>query len=310
MENFRLNESMRSGEIAWSATFIVAGAVVTVINAVGLYVFITTAAFRTRKHVMIINLIVADLLFGAAGMSSTVYYLLKPSDIAFYVFLVLNIFPKEASFLTLGVIAVERMHAIVWPIRHHVLGNSVYRAVLVLVWVLAAVATTFETLELAVNEEEISMRVFGVFATVLFFGVVTSIAACYISIWVSVRRRKRRKLGAPDKQDKALALTLLLVAGTFVVTWVIPMLYMSISRMCKGCHQVSYTVMIWLHLVFAVQSVINPVIYCFRLPEFKERLKAYVHKVKCFDDSCQQPTGGGQIAESYQNEDNNLTTAL
>ena len=101
MENFRLNEPIRSGEIAWSATFAVAGAVVSVLNALGLYTFITTAALRTRKHVMIINLIVTDLLFGAAGMSSTVYYLLKPSYIAFYVFLILNMFPKAASFLHL-----------------------------------------------------------------------------------------------------------------------------------------------------------------------------------------------------------------
>ena len=209
MENFRLNEPIKSGEIAWSATFnfAVTGAVVSVLNALGLNTFITTAALRTRKHVMIINLIVTDLLFGAAGMSSTVYYLLKPSDTVFYVVLILNIFPKAASFFTLGVIAVERMHAIVWPIRHQVLGNSVYRAALVSVWVLAAVVTTFETLVLAVNEEKISMHVFGVFETVLFFGIVTSIAACYKCIWFSVRRRKRRKLGAPDDQDKALALT-------------------------------------------------------------------------------------------------------
>ena len=202
------------------------------------------------------------------------------------------------------------MHAIVWPIRHQVLGNSVYRASLVFVWVLAAVVTTFETLVLAVNEEKISMHVFGVFETVLFFGIVTSIAACYISIWFSVRRRKRRKLGAPDDQDKALALTLLLIAGTFLATWVIPMLYMSISRMCKGCHQVSFTALIWLRLIFAVQSVINPVIYCFQLPAFKERLKAYVQKVKCFHESCQQPTGGGQMTRSCRNESSDLASAL
>ena len=62
MENFRLNEPITSGKIAWSAKFAVAGAVVTVLNALGLYTFITTAALRTLKHIMIINLIVTDLL--------------------------------------------------------------------------------------------------------------------------------------------------------------------------------------------------------------------------------------------------------
>lgn len=93
----------------------------------GIVTFMTTTSLRTRKHIMIINLIVTDLLSGAAGTSSTLYYLLKPSDIAFYVLQTLNIFPKAASLFTLGVIAVERMHAIVWPIRHRVLGTSIYK---------------------------------------------------------------------------------------------------------------------------------------------------------------------------------------
>ena len=153
-----------------------------------------------------------------------------------------------------------------------------------------------------------SVHLFVVFLTVVIFGVITGIVACYISIWISVRRRKRHKLSAPNKQDKALALPLLLVTGTFVVTGVIPMLYISISRTCKSCHQLSVQMLMWLRLVFTVQSVLNPIIYCYRLSEFKERLKACVQKIKCFKKSEQQPTVGS--TSTWRIEANNSVRAL
>lgn len=70
---------------------------------------------------MIINLVVSDFLFGVTGLSLALFYLLDRSVIAFYVFNLLNKFTKTASLLTLGLIALERMHAIVWPFRHRVL---------------------------------------------------------------------------------------------------------------------------------------------------------------------------------------------
>ena len=167
---------------------------------------------------------------------------------------------------------------------------------------------TFEILVLDEHGDKISVHLFVVFVTVVVFGVITGIVACYISIWISVRRRKRRKLSAPNKQDKALALTILLAAGTFVVTWVIPMLYISISRTCKSCHQLSVQMLMWLRLLFTVQSVLNPIIYCYRLSEFKERLKAGVQKIKCFKDSEQQPTVGSTSARRI--EANNSVRAL
>ena len=310
MDKFRANKPTGFEEITWSATFAVTGAAVIVINALAFFTFITTASLRTRKHIMIINLIITDLLFGVAGMSSTVYYLKKPTNVAYYIMQVLNRFPKMASLFTLGVIAVERMHAIVWPIRHHVLENRVYKAAVVFIWVLAAVMTTFLTIELAADGDKISMRLSGAFVTLVVFGVITAITACYISIWISLRRRKRRKRSALAKHDKALAITLLVVAGTFMVTWVIPMLYLSISRMCKGCHQLSVAVMMWLRMVFALQSVVNPIIYCFRIAEFKERWKAYAGKVKCFKDKGQQPTVVSQITRASRNEANNSKMAF
>ena len=87
-----------------------------------------------------------------------------------------------------------------------------------------------------------------------------------------VDRRKKDKHNTATNQDKGLAITLLLVAGTFVVTWVIPVLYISISHLCS-CYKPSFLVRMLTYLVPALESVINPLIYCFRIPGFQNKLK-------------------------------------
>ena len=199
--------------IVWSVAFAVTGIIATVINSLTLYSFTKNKLLQTRRHFMIINLTVADLLSGATGMTSTVFYLLNPSDISFGLFGILNMFTKLTCHITLCLIAIERMHAIVWPLRHKVLGCGVYKTALVLSWILsAAVVATTSILSLYTYNSVFFEFTLPVLITA---GIITMITS-YISIWVSVHRRKKDKYNTATNQDKALAITLLLVAGTFV----------------------------------------------------------------------------------------------
>ena len=264
--------------IVWSVAFAVTGIIVTVINSLTLYSFTKNKLLQTRRHFMIINLTVADLLFGATGMTSTVFYLLNPSDISFGLFGILNMFTKLTCHITLCLIAIERMHAIVWPLRHKVLGCGVYKTALVLSWILsAAIAATTSFLSLYTYN---SVFLEFTLPVLIAAGIITMITS-YISIWVSVHRRKKDKHNTATNQDKALALTLLLVAGTFVVTWVIPVLYISISHLCSCCKP-SFLVRMLTYLVPALESVINPLIYCFRIPGFQDKFKLKMVTMNCF----------------------------
>ena len=176
------------------------------------------------------------------------------------------------------------MHAIVWPIRHQVLKNRYYKTALAVIWVLSGVMTAVmmlyqsELLEMTLLHD---LLVPFVITTVTF-----TIVACYVSIWISVRRRKHLNLGAAAKQDNALAVTLLMVAGVFLLCWGIPLFYFSISRLkiCQNCYQATTTIFRGARLLFPVQSMINPIIYCFRLPAFKASLKVRIQDLKCSED--------------------------
>lgn len=266
-----------------SIALVFVGTTIIAINILTLATFIKSTSLRCRGYVMVINLAVADLLFGATGIPPTVALILKPTNISFYITQTLTKFSKMVSLFTLCVIAVERMHAIVWPIRHRVLPTSLYKTALVLIWVLSAVVTTIIVVNLA-GYGALNRSVLNFLLPVAIVGSVNIISVCYLSIWISVRRRKRRKLDAPIKHEKTLAITLLLVAGAFVVTWAIPALFASISRMCRSCLEPNMTFQWCMYVLMAVQSVINPVIYCFRIPGFKNGLKRRRQRVKCSYD--------------------------
>ena len=285
MESYHAtNEHLDSEVIAWSAAYAVVGTMVVAINTFTLWIFIRTPSLRTRKHVMLINLAVADLLFGAIGLPFSVVFLLKPTIGYYYTQQTLNSFFKTASLFTVGVIALERMHAIIWPLRHRVLKNRVYEIALAVIWVLSAVLTTILMLY---QSGLLDISSYFDLSFPLVITIVTfTIVACYVSIWISFRRRKHRNRGTVAKQDKALAVTLLLVAGVFLICWGIPLFYLSISRpkICQNCYQPTTTVFRGARLIFALPSIINPVIYCFRLSEFKASLKVRVYDVRCSGD--------------------------
>ena len=267
-----------SEAVTWSTSFIVMGIFVVLINTLTLLTFVKTPALRTRKHVMIINLTVADLLFGATGISSSVLFLLNPSYVSFCLWHILSRFTKLASLFTIVVIAIERMHAIVFPIRHKVLRNRVYKIALVFIWSLAAMSTIFLVFHITGNLRYAVVSA-GSQLTVA-VAVVVIIISCYITIWISLRRRNQRLHRVSANQDKALAVTLLFVAGGFVITWFPPTVYVAIARVCKTCLKLNTTtISLTLLLVLGFQSLINPVIYCFRMRGFKVSLKALVKEI-------------------------------
>ena len=261
----------------WTAAYALVGTIVIVVNTLTLYTCLKTSSLRTRKHVMVINLAVADLLYGAAAVPATMLNMLNPTITSFYVYKVLNTFLKTASLFTLGMISVERMHAIIWPIRHRVMNSSVYKTALLIIWISSAVVTAVITLQWS---EFWGIEKFAaLLLPIIIAGISLTTITCYLCIWITVRRRKQRRLGVSSKQDRALAVTLLLVGGAFLITWGTPILYLSITGVCKTCYHLSVTTIAGLMLLFATQSLVNPVIYCFRLPSFKDSLKARIKEM-------------------------------
>ena len=185
---------------AWTAAFAVVGAIAVVVNILTLYISFKNKALRTRKHVMIINFGVADLLFVATGIPVYVIHLLQPSIISYLMLHILSRLSKLASVLTLAVIAVERMHATVRPLRHKVLSRRVFIITVESIWISAAILTTLNTLEAAgILKHDLTS---SIIVSAITIAVIAIIVSCYVIIWISFQRRRRQNLGDLADQKK------------------------------------------------------------------------------------------------------------
>ena len=192
-------------------------------------------------------------------------------------------FPKAACLFTLGVIAVERMHAVVWPLRHKVMSGRVHKIALVGIWILSGIVTALELYNADAFGESVR---FVFFLPMTIFGVISITIVCYVCIWIKVKRRRQSVHGAATRKDKSLVHTLLLITGVFVLMWALPITYFSASKICDSCYKITYPLLFHLcNALVALQSFLNPIIYCFRLPMFRMSLKARLREMKhsvCF----------------------------
>ena len=268
---------------AWTGVYAVESFIIVFVNSLSLYTFIKTPSLKTRKHMMVVNLAVADLIFGALGISSLIYLIFKPTITSIYVLNASYTFPKAACLFTLGVIAVERMHAVVWPLRHKVMSGRVHKIALVGIWILSGIVAALELYNTDAFGESVR---FVFFLPITIFGVISITIVCYVCIWIKVKRRRQSVHGAATRKDKSLVHTLLLITGVFVLMWALPITYFSASKICDSCYKITYPLLFHLfNALLALQSFLNPIIYCFRLPMFRMSLKARLREMKhsvCF----------------------------
>ena len=139
------NLSPQEGTI-WFAVLIIESVAIVTINAITLVAFAKHRRLRSRSTYLIINLTVADLLVGAVTGPLSISHLSKIPEIAetkytfswgaFILWTLSNIFPIAAQ-VNLSLIALERLHATVYPFRHCEIGSEAYFKVITGTWLIA-----------------------------------------------------------------------------------------------------------------------------------------------------------------------------
>ena len=137
-------------EWIWFASYVTEIVFIVLINAFTLATFATNHQLRKRSTYLIINLTVADLLFGTIeGLLS----ILKPAILERYlsftteecfswqelILLTLYFLFPVASLVYILLISLERLHATIYPFKHCLIGGKAYFRIIVFSWLLALV---------------------------------------------------------------------------------------------------------------------------------------------------------------------------
>ena len=279
--------------IIFVVVFVVEAALIILGNAFTIFVFstLTRTSHIRRTCYLLINLAVADLLVGITepiilGMEK--YHQMtattsKPrginetnpvrgkreNDLPG----AMQLFASSASVFFLALISLERAFAVLKPLRHRVVSTRVYIYSIVVVW--AVGIFIFGLMALSFYYPKLERETVHVVVHFCLFISFVMICASYLKIRTQLSSTAPEIAVVNGRQtteyNVRLSRTLFVVIALSLLFW-LPAFAVYIGRdICKRCFHpyVMWTVNVF-HLA---NSLVNPFVYSFRMPVFKEALE-------------------------------------
>ena len=255
-------------------------AIVTV-NLLSIILFIQNRSLRTRSMYLLISLSVADLLAG--GLSASANQLLTQVTVCpfltFYsvlweliiLFSVLGISFPLVSLTNIAVISLERFHATFRPFRHRLINRWVYVLAITVVWVFPVIASVIMGIEMFLMIHHLYL----VESYCLLCLIVTFVS--YTSILFKFRfgTHPQRHCAAALRQRK-LTLTLFITTLVSLLLWLPYNILIFVDWSTDLLNSLSIQEYFRLDysfcFLFYANSLVNPIIYTIRMPDFKKAL--------------------------------------
>ena len=270
-----------SWNIFWSSAFGLLAVLIILGNFFSICVFHRKKS-RKRSYFLLISLAVADLMVGLFAIplfikkNSTEY-----SHFWWLVSTSFEAFTGLTSIYTLAVISLERMFAIVCPLRHRTLTFRNYIYAIAIPWMVAAVFVTV----LILYSYEIIKHPSYRFLLLLFQTTpLLTMCVAYFSIWIKQKSTKGIRNHRAARESK-LAYTLFLVTGASLLTWTPFQVFNNLFSFDRL--RISLTLLYLSRILQFSNSLVNVIIYPLRIPEFKRTLKNVIH---CCRAVSQRPT--------------------
>ena len=270
---FSLSESALIG---WCLGYGLVDVFILISNTVAIVIFTRSNLLRKLTNYYLLSLSVADMLVGCVSVPMYIYTLTflttneKIGQTSRDLYLTVDIFTGFASIFALTTIALERLYSVVLPSWHHTTKAYVYLILIVAIWFFAGVLAMLRLLfSYYVNKTMES--VFYVSTMGALFSSLGIICIAYICIAIKVRMRINEKTKKVIEKNRKLAVTLSIVTLIFVITW-LPFYLLNIAhRFCteKCDTKVPLGIVLFSKLLQYCNSFINPIIYTFKIPDFR-----------------------------------------
>ena len=266
-----MNETCTSDKAAdtlpWIITLGVETLAVILGNIVTILVFWKKRFHLKQTTFVLINLSVADFMVGISTVESITSEIWKlwsfGCKTTWSKYLVLEEFFGSASICFLVLISLERLYAIVWPFRSRSTPKGTYIYAIGTVWLISGVAPVLQL-------SSVSYDVLATYSTVFMCICLATISFAYSVIWFFFKKEHPRLPQNRHKRNKDLAKTLFIVTLLSLITW-LPFTVITSSRFhTLDSYSVIKLVARYLQLA---NSLINPIIYCFKMPMFRQTLR-------------------------------------
>ena len=255
----------------WLAVCITQFIMVFIINAFTLVVFARSRHLRRRSTYLIMNLTVADLLIAAISGPETILFFIpnkRPKKDFGVLYSIISDMCWIASLGNLVLISLERLHVTLYPLRHYrLVGKRIYYKFVIFSWLGAL--TLARGIQISrMIDVPLADRYPWIIYICLTLAVLTTSYVIIMSKFI--RRPHVQQL---ESAERKLSVTFFIVTAVSILTllpWVIIF-----------CIVISSDRYLWLQFTpmkiattfYHLNSILNPVIYAIRLPEFRRALK-------------------------------------
>ena len=266
--------------IIWFTVFTAEFVAIVTVNLLAIILFIKNRNLRTRSMYLVISLTVADMLVGGlSGSVSQLDLLRKCHFVNFYlvhlkVIIVLRInflFFPFVSLTNIAAISLERFHATFRPFRHRLIKSWVYAVAIVVVWVFPVITLVIRDIEWFLIRHHLYLWESHCCLCL----IVTFVSYTPILFKFRFGAHPQRHCAAALRQRK-LTVTLFITTLVSLLLW-LPYNIFLIVHWSNGIwnplslpehFRLAYS----LQFLFYANSLVNPILYTIRMPDFKKAL--------------------------------------
>ena len=266
--------------IIWLTVFTAESVAIVTVNLLAIILFIKNRNLRTRSMYLVISLTVADMLVGVLSGGYVTFarllgcrlIKLNLSQEVFFLLQSFSEFFPLVSLTNIAVISLERFHATFRPFRHRLIKRWVYVVAIVVVWLFPVIVLVIWRVDLLYFY---GYHVYIIESYCLLCLTVTF--ASYTSILFKFRfgTHPQRHCAAAVRQRK-LTVTLFITTLVSLLLW-LPYNIFLIVHWSNGIwnslslpehFRLAYS----LQFLFYANSLVNPILYTIRIPDFKKAL--------------------------------------
>ena len=266
--------------IIWFTVFTAESVAIVTVNLLAILLFIKNRSLRTRSMYLVISLTVADLLVGVLFGGFVQFGLLRRCgliklNLSWKVIIPLQIFFGVfplASLTNIAVISLERFHATFRPFRHRLIKRWVCVVAIAFVWVFPLIISVILEVEWL---HLIGYHLYIEESFCLLCLIVTFVS--YTSILFKFR------FGAHPQRHCVAALRQRKLTVTLFITTLVSLLLSlpySIVLILHWSNDIwnplslpeHFRLVYSLQFLFYANSLVNPILYTIRMPDFKKAL--------------------------------------
>ncbi|XP_029183179.2 trace amine-associated receptor 8b-like [Acropora millepora] len=263
-------------------------AIVT-LNALTIIVYLKEYGLRKRSMYLVINLAFVDMFVSGCAITDswfmgsrckfwTINSLNLPSFIVITVWF--RVIPL-ASVTNLAAISLERMHATFRPFQHRLIKKKMFGAAVAIVWIATGLCSAIGVLVVFHSFSiKLNRGLFTIYLSFFLFCVLI-ILVSYSSIAVKIACGNQSYHDGVASRERKLTKTLFIVTVAsltltqpFIIFWI---LYtVSSHTFTVISHQTWFRLYYYFGFLFCANSLVNPICYGFRIPEFRRALFSFL----------------------------------